>query len=1216
MGQEFGKCVKTDSVDDLSGVYKKCTPAQSTANGIHDGGRKKHRFWRRKKDKGQVQATEVIDVASDRNEFQENQETLTCDLKILSTQDPVLSETHVQVHFGSELTEDTVRDPVLSETHVQVHFGSELTEDTVRDPVLSETHVHVHFGSELTEDTVRDPVLSETHVQVHFGSELTEDTFRDPVLSETHVQVHFGSELTEDAVRDPVAIESDWEEELVWNMEIQPASVSLDEEEMDEDEEPSVVIQEINSWQYEIGDILAECAFGAIYEGTRVKDGLKVAVKRVNTLKHLDYISIPGHPEPLPREVALHILACKGEVFPEVVQLLDWQVYPDHYIMVLERPSPCVDVRDFATSNGGQLGEELAKDIMWQATRAAYKCCQRGVFHRDIKMENLLITTDTLYVKLIDFRCGDVLTRSPYKMFMGTRDYVCPEFFKTGAYYGQPATVYSLGALLFAMVCGTFPNRIHQDSIDKRTLYKNLTEECCDLIEACLQEDPDDRIDLDEILDHKWFQDKYPAYCLQTPVHFNEDKEDDQKPKINCQQYEIGSELGQGGFGTVFDGTRLRDGLKVAVKIVKKTKDVIDDLINIPGHPEPLPREVGLQMLACDGVHVPVIVQFLDWQDYPDEYMMVLERPTPCMDIRSFVKDMGGSVTENIAKAIMGQATYAAEVCCLRGVFHRDLKQENLLINPDTLEVKLIDFGCGDLLKRSPYHEYMGTMIYACPEYFEWGQYYGKPATVYSLGVLLFAVVCGRYPTHFDLDQIEKKSWSEAGLTEECCDLIEACLQKDPDDRIDLDEITDHRWFQDKYPAYCLQTPVHFNEDKEDDQKPKINCQQYEIGSELGQGGFGTVFDGTRLRDGLKVAVKIVKKTKDVIDDLINIPGHPEPLPREVGLQMLACDGVHVPVIVQFLDWQDYPDEYMMVLERPTPCMDIRSFVKDMGGSVTENVAKAIMGQATYAAEVCCLRGVFHRDLKQENLLINPDTLEVKLIDFGCGDLLKRSPYHEYMGTMIYACPEYFEWGQYYGKPATVYSLGVLLFAVVCGRYPTHFDLDQVEKKSWSEAGLTEECCDLIEACLQKDPDDRIDLDEITDHRWFQEDSANGLRSPLHTGRDDVFEDSDNAGSEFNDDGEVIIQQTSVGSASGVVPTTPYFCGYKVANRVGNIPNLVGNLRDSVNPGVSPSSVRTTANGIFAQVHTETSGRNTIRVPPQTEQPRHDLDIRSGESKD
>ncbi|KAI7794612.1 putative serine/threonine-protein kinase pim-1-like [Triplophysa rosa] len=175
-----------------------------------------------------------------------------------------------------------------------------------------------------------------------------------------------------------------------------------------------------------------------------------------------------------------------------------------------------------------------------------------------------------------------------------------------------------------------------------------------------------------------------------------------------------------------------------------------------------------------------------------------------------------------------------------------------------------------------------------------------------------------------------------------------------------------------------------------------------------------------------------------------------------------------------------------MVLERPSPCMDLLGFMKSNGGRVTEYIAQAIMGQATYAAAVCCLRGVFHRDIKLENLLINPDTLEVKMIDFGCGDLLKRSAYKEYMGTRIYMCPEYLEWGEYYGKPATVYSLGVLLFAMVCGRFPTYSDLDQINEKSWSKDGLTEECCHLIEACLQEDPEDRLDLDEILEHKWFQ----------------------------------------------------------------------------------------------------------------------------------
>lgn len=60
----------------------------------------------------------------------------------------------------------------------------------------------------------------------------------------------------------------------------------------------------------------------------------------------------------------------------------------------------------------------------------------------------------------------------------------------------------------------------------------------------------------------------------------------------------------------------------------------------------------------------------------------------------------------------MRQVVQAARHCCDCGVLHRDIKGENILINTDTLQVKLIDFGCGDLLKNTPYKIYTGIIIY------------------------------------------------------------------------------------------------------------------------------------------------------------------------------------------------------------------------------------------------------------------------------------------------------------------------------------------------------------------------------------------------------------------------------------------------------------------------------------------------------------------------
>lgn len=113
------------------------------------------------------------------------------------------------------------------------------------------------------------------------------------------------------------------------------------------------------------------------------------------------------------------MLASEGDDVPEIVKLVDWQDYPDHYIMVLERPSPCEGLDKFVARNGGKLDEELARIIMCQATTAAYKCCERGVFHRDITLENLIIKTDTMNVKLVDFGCSDLLKESTYKTYRG-----------------------------------------------------------------------------------------------------------------------------------------------------------------------------------------------------------------------------------------------------------------------------------------------------------------------------------------------------------------------------------------------------------------------------------------------------------------------------------------------------------------------------------------------------------------------------------------------------------------------------------------------------------------------------------------------------------------------------------------------------------------------------------------------------------------------------
>lgn len=78
-----------------------------------------------------------------------------------------------------------------------------------------------------------------------------------------------------------------------------------------------------------------------------------------------------------------------------------------------------------------------------------------------------------------------------------------------------------------------------------------------------------------------------------------------------------------------------------------------------------------------------------------------------------------------------------------KGVVHRDLKSENILVDLETESLVLIDFGASAIYKSptSYYSDFHGTKQYKSPEYILKKRYAGVPSTVWTLGVLLFDMV-------------------------------------------------------------------------------------------------------------------------------------------------------------------------------------------------------------------------------------------------------------------------------------------------------------------------------------------------------------------------------------------------------------------------------------------------------------------------------------------
>ena len=86
----------------------------------------------------------------------------------------------------------------------------------------------------------------------------------------------------------------------------------------------------------------------------------------------------------------------------------------------------------------------------------------------------------------------------------------------------------------------------------------------------------------------------------------------------------------------------------------------------------------------------------------------------------------------------------------------------------------------------------------------------------------------------------------------------------------------------------------------------------------------------------------------------------------------------------------------------------------------------------------------------------------------------------------MYAPPEWIQCNQYNGDQATVWSLGILLYDMVCGDIPFETDKQICSARLRFYGPISPECQDLVAQCLRIDPARRIELGEIFNHAWMR----------------------------------------------------------------------------------------------------------------------------------
>lgn len=263
------------------------------------------------------------------------------------------------------------------------------------------------------------------------------------------------------------------------------------------------------------------------------------------------------------------------------------------------------------------------------------------------------------------------------------------------------------------------------------------------------------------------------------------------------------------------------------------------------------------------------------------------------------------------------------------------------------------------------------------------------------------------------------------------------------------------------------------------------------LSKKLGAGGFGEVWTGMRIYDQAPVAIKYIKKSKVVEWSIYN----GKKIPMEISLMIHI--GYHQNII-QIYDWLECENYFVIMIEKPKNSIDLFDYITNEV-VLSEKKSKGLMKQVLDAVDYCHTKGVVHRDIKDENFVIDKDTGIMKLIDFGGATWLDEDKvYKEYDGTRVYSPPEWISQQWYRAIPLTTWSLGILLYDMVQGNIPYEKDSQITSGKlKFSRHPITTDCRYLIQWCLQMNPENRPTLYQIRMHPWMrQSDDPISTRTP------------------------------------------------------------------------------------------------------------------------
>jgi len=254
----------------------------------------------------------------------------------------------------------------------------------------------------------------------------------------------------------------------------------------------------------------------------------------------------------------------------------------------------------------------------------------------------------------------------------------------------------------------------------------------------------------------------------------------------------------------------------------------------------------------------------------------------------------------------------------------------------------------------------------------------------------------------------------------------------------------------------------------------------YMVGKVVGVGSYGKVRAAWHRLTGSKVAIKTYDKSK------LKDPAHWKRVHSEIKIM----EQVSHPRIARMYEAVETPKRMHLIME----CLDggnLCSYVKAKR-RLTEDDSRKIFFQILQSIEHLHMLGVTHRDIKLENVLF-ANSNDIKLIDFGFSTVCQPGKRLKvFCGTPSYMAPEIVRRTEYEGKPVDMWSLGILLYALLCGCFPFRAKSypDLYRRIARGTFAIPEELSasvkDLLNQFLTVDVSQRITASAAMRHSWLQ----------------------------------------------------------------------------------------------------------------------------------